>query len=506
MLPEFENNTEEVPGMDGIHYRSTEYGERIIPLEVSFVSNNLKDYSERFKALASWLRPDHGVGAFVSDNDPEITYYAVLDDEGLERVDELARMGEGELEFVCPDPFGYGREISQSIYGGKTTIANAGTYPAYPVFDLYVKRQSSLISIKNYDNQDEEGNPHVMELGEESEADDKEVDAKKLVLQDTMQSTSGWTKASAVDNGTISGKMVTDENGFYAEEWGDENPDFIPPEKRTENDKNSDKNITDRYVKNSSLGDWVGPSLQSSLGTPINDSFTLEALIENRNDTDFQGNDVDESGVGIIEIYMRDINDNKIAKISFGDSYSNKVENGSAFEKGRKDALGEQRFSMRRKGWNDFDGKLYVKRDTDEFAVEVSAKDENGEFVKSKTLHNRPIAEGGTQDRNPLKTIQVAIRKYNGSSRIYNRIKEVKLYDSVGEFDYLLDENKTPVELNAGDNIKVDMANNKILLNGEPRPDLLTFDADYFSLVEGLNDLKLSDNVTGTVSFKNRYV
>ncbi|GAB4073667.1 hypothetical protein GCM10028778_11700 [Barrientosiimonas marina] len=418
-------------------------------------------------------------------DEPDRTYYGRF--TNADANDGYNDVAQFTLTFLCLDPYKYGRSITQSL--SNTTIANGGTVETYPVFDLEVTKQTSLVSIKNYDDQDEEGTPREMVLGVESEADDKEVNTKKLVMQDTMQSTSGWTQASNIDSGSISGNMTTDEDGFYADKWGDE----------------SSKSDT-HWSDDNNLGDWVGPSLERSLDNPIQDSFTLEALIENQNDKNPDGSPVGEAHTGIMEIYMRDINDNMIAKIQFGDTYGNKVQNKAAFEKGRVDALGEKRWDFTRKGWNDFDGKLYVKRDTDDFIVEASVDNGNGEYVKRKSLRSRPIAEGGTQDRNPLKTIQVAIRKYNGSMRMYNRIKQIKLYDSIGEFDYLLDDDTTPVQFNQGDKIKIDMSNNKILLNGDPQPNLLHFDAEYFSLVEGLNNLKLSNNIKGTVTYRNRYL
>src|SRR5690625_1645142 len=152
IIPEHDNTLTPIPGMHGAHYQSSQYNIGRIPLEISFISKDIYDYSERLRMLANWLRPDEGIGEFVADYEPVKTYYAVLESTSISRIELIAKMGEGTIELICPDPFAYGRTVTQSL---SDEINNKGTAETYPIFDLNIKKQIDLAYIGNLSNLDE---------------------------------------------------------------------------------------------------------------------------------------------------------------------------------------------------------------------------------------------------------------------------------------------------------------------------------------------------------------
>lgn len=456
--------------MHGAHDGGSEYDVGRISLEISFIARDIYDYSDRLRMLANWLRPDEGVGEYVADHEPDKTYYAKLASTSISRIELIAKMGEGTIELICPDPFAYGKEITQSL---NQTVANAGTMDAYPVFDLTVKQDTDMIYIGNYSNQNEFGDHRGIALGSKVDIDEEVEERKRLIMHDTMQSTSGWTGASNVDSGYVSGQMGTDDEGFYVESWGDEDEDGKKP-------------------------DWIGPSLERTFSEQLK-SFVADIKIANRNEFDKNGRKI-LAGVGIIEVYLRDINDNLVAKMSFGDSHgSSKAENSGRFT---VDGDG-RRMIWKPSGYNDFNGILRITRDTESFYGYIASMTAGGQHYKVTEVG--PIVPRGGSAENRVAKIQVAIRKYIGAQRIYQRIKEIKVWSAVGTYEY---PDKRPVDkFNAGDQIHIDTrpGQARILVNGEERG--MQLGSEFFTLVEGINELDYNpDLIEGTISFRNRYL
>ena len=242
----------------------------------------------------------------------------------------------------------------------------------------------------------------------------------------------------------------------------------------------------------------VCPSLERTLPEQVN-SFVADILIANRNEFDLNDKKI-RAGVGIIEVYLRDINNNLIAKMSFGDSHgSSKAENS-----GRFTVDTSHKMLWKPSGYNDFNGILRISRDTESFYGYIASMTASGQHYKVTEI-GPIVPRPGTAHENRVAKIQVAIRKYIGAQRIYQRIKEIKVWSTVGMYEY---PDKRPVEkLKAGDQVHIDTRpqHAKILVNGEKRG--MQLGSEYFTLVEGINELDYNpDLIEGTVSFRNRYL
>lgn len=465
--PDFSVQPTEVPGAR--EYETTSLlSPRILEVVITLKGTTFTDLRRKIERLTDILTVSDPVEIKFSD-EPDRTYFGKY--EYSEEEIEKSRIAKMTLFIVCRDAYKYGQERSQTL---SSTIAYEGSHETYPIFDLTVKKDTPLISIGSRTNTDDYGDPLAVILGVDVAVDETPQERKTLILHDTMQSTSGWTGAENVDNGYVSGQMGVDREGFYVESWGDEDEEGKAP-------------------------DWIGPSLQRSLPKDVN-SFVADILIANRNEFDANGRKI-LAGVGLIEIYFRDINDNLVAKMAFGDSYgSSKAENSGSFQLDGK----RHKFLWQPSGYNDFNGILRITRDTESWYAYTASMTASGQHYK--IIEKGPfVPTPGTAAENRVSKIQVAIRKYIGAQRIYQRIKEIKVWDAIGTYEY--PERRKVEKLREGDRIRINTGTGEITVNGEERVDLLHTDARMFSFVPGINRLDFNpDEIEGTVTYTDRYL
>src|SRR5690625_1442991 len=448
----------------------TEFGAspREIYADLTIKGRSFADLRRIIDRLGSVLyRHDDVEIAF--DDEPGRAYFGryVDMDENLEK----SHIAQVRIYFLCLDRDKYGAEHTYNL---SPTIAYEGTHETYPIFDLEVTETTPIISIKNLSNLDERENPRSILLGTETEADEEPVERKTLALHDTMRSTSGWTGASDVDSGYDSGQIAVDDEGCYAESWGDD-------------DAEGQQAV------------WIGPSLQRSLPSPLK-SFITEIDITNLNFRDFEGNE-HNNRVGIIEVYFRDINGNKVAKFQFGDTSDVIASNRFSFEtSGKRKELPMSSPSA----FNDFTGQVKIVRDSGYFYPSITWKNEDGIRMYWHEI-GRTIPGGGTLGSNDVASIQVAIRKWIGAKRTLRaRIKEIKVWDYRGEFEY--PDRVIVEEFEPGDKIHVNTRTGLVMVNGEERIDLQHLASRMFTFVPGINRLEFSDGLNGTVTYTDRYL
>lgn len=558
-VPDFEVTTIEVPAAR--EYETTRrVATRHIEVDLSIKAQSFEILRESIERLSHQLTKDvdkEDVPITFAD-EPERTYYGkfVGSDENMED----SMIAKITIFIDCYDPYKYGDEQTYDIEESQV-IHNHGYSSTYPVFDLEVEDETTLLSIGNTTVEDGHGNHKVILLGEDVDVDEDVQDETKLVLHDTMESTDGWLGASNVDSGEVTGTMGVDEVGFYVEDWGQEEAEREKALEEIEKDILDRKNKYYRDIKdrNKELGQlkgkknptkkdkerikelnkeikelrkfqrelnderrerrkkvmageakWIGPSLKREFDEPLN-SFVADIRMENRNYKDANG-DLIQNGVGIVEVYFRDANDNMVCKMQFGDASDVEPLNRGIFATGVN--RGEVTTPIKRfpieapnpTGFNNFNGELRVDRDTDYFYPKLTKVNKNGIRMKWFTTNPKEIIPGGQSvGSNPVTSIQVAIRKWVGAKRIYARIKEIKVYSKIGWLEF--PDTKPVHKFNPGDRIHIDTKEGLILVNDEERIDLLHIDSNLFELKPGANVLDIdTEKLTGTVSFKERFL
>src|SRR5699024_4474759 len=96
-----------VSGMSGAHLSHSKRQVRQITVPVFLMAESFSDLQKIKEDMAEWLIHDEAKELIFSDETYR-TYYALVDG-GID-LDELVRWGQGDITFICPDPYKYGPE------------------------------------------------------------------------------------------------------------------------------------------------------------------------------------------------------------------------------------------------------------------------------------------------------------------------------------------------------------------------------------------------------------
>lgn len=453
-LPPATLNTIDVPGVPGSYYVSAKLGMRPIPLTIGFAGSDLKDYESRLRALADWLSPEKGLGEYISDNEPDKVYYAVLSDQSVQRIKEIARVGQGTITLMAPDPYAYGAEKTQTINdptGGDDIdpiIDNEGTEETYPVFTAEVLEPITLLQLVNDDA--------YMQVGQPVDVDSEEAPEFESVLSDNLSSLANWTAlagGSSLPDGIVGGAMhlVSNADGqafaFGARTYGD-NPNG-----------------------------WVGPAVKCALSEPVQDfRVAINMSVLNK-----------MVGVGKVVVFLADDNDTIFGGLWMEDTTASVDLNHARVA--LFDSQLNKQFLIDTTGdkfnvYNNFEGILRLERRGNKFyayAAQVdpvtgvnSARDTAKPFIDVENLYS-----------NPLSQIIIYIAKakdYKTFTQTSNDLSVFKIND--------LTANQVPYIANAGDLITFDHQLKKLMLNGdEGLMQQIDVGATFFPLAKGKNTL-----------------
>ena len=442
-----------VPGMAGAYLSRTDIQARVITVPVLVKAENISDLQKIKEDMAEWLIHDEPKELIFKD-EPDRVYYALVDGE-LE-LDEIFSTGQGEITFICPDPYKYGDEVIVEFPSNVVTVTNEGTTEADPVFELEVLEPVTFAMIQN---QDED----YMMIGRPVDVDDVVYTRLTTILNDNCSSLVGWThlpNGATLDTGIVGGTMTV--RGGYA---------FTP----------------ESYGTNPN--GWVGPAIRRSLSEQVQD-FQCEIRIGAFNTY---------GEVGSIELHLLDENDNTVAVMAMRDS-TTREENRAVIQLGQE---GNRYFLLNYNGgyratWNDFSGVIRLEREGNAFQARVAMVDSDTGMHYRR--HNTPVfydTLGNYQA--PIAQIVVYIAKakdYEPYDMLMNNIYVGRINQEIG----------VPYIADAGDIITFDHVNEDILLNGESRKDLKDFGAKFFKLKRGDNQLAIHpDAFNASLRYRTRF-
>src|SRR5690606_24966843 len=144
ILPPVSTRALDTPGRPGVYYQGFDYGAREIQVDIILAESTLESLRSRVRALAAWLRPDNVPRPLVFDDEPHLTWYAVL--SGETDLEEIVTVGRGTLTFLCPEPFAIGPEHVVPISDG-SVVAAAGTADTYPIIRATVQRDITFFAV-----------------------------------------------------------------------------------------------------------------------------------------------------------------------------------------------------------------------------------------------------------------------------------------------------------------------------------------------------------------------
>lgn len=133
------NYTTTVPGKYGTADFGADFGSREIKVSCNiFPKNSFASLVSAIDDIAAWLSPTGGLKELVFDDVPDRYFMARLDEQvDCERLIRCA--GSFELNFFCPDPFGYAIEdetFTITEEGDSTVTRELGNIESNPIYRL----------------------------------------------------------------------------------------------------------------------------------------------------------------------------------------------------------------------------------------------------------------------------------------------------------------------------------------------------------------------------------
>src|SRR5699024_2991509 len=203
--------------MSGAHLSYSKRQIRTITVPVFILADSFSDLQKVKEDMAEWLIHKEPKKLVFKD-EPDRTYYALVD--GSLDLNELVRWGEGEIIFVCPDPYKYGSGQEYDV-SDNDVIENKGTANADPIFELTAKEKSTFALISLGADED---SPYNI-IGTPADDDVVAVDTKEPVIKEDVSTIDTWVKPSMdmIDDpnvGEVDGNMVSDDAGIRPDDYG----------------------------------------------------------------------------------------------------------------------------------------------------------------------------------------------------------------------------------------------------------------------------------------------
>ncbi|WMT19143.1 distal tail protein Dit [Parageobacillus toebii] len=423
-----------VPGKPGGYLQNTAIQPRTIDVPVMIEGENIANLQKIKEDLAAWLVTDEPK-ELIFDDESDRTYFAIVD-ETLD-LDELVRVGQGIIRFICPDPYKYGQEKIASFPSDNVLLNYKGTEKGDPIFQLEVLQPVTFAMIQNDDEE------YIM-AGQVVNLEEQEPVAKEqLIFWSEADTLTGWTTGTRVD-GTISGSIQTDGYRFYPASYG------------------------------TSTG-WHGPAVKTSLPEPL-DHFRVDAIVEFYNSV---------ATVGRVEIYLLDDADDIIGKIALKDITAHYAE---TYGEARAGDIDVHYHLINETGatpttWANFYGLLQIGRYGNQWFAYIAKIDKSTGRRHARMYRSWIDTEGHFTSKR-LAQVMVHFGQLKTHAPVPTRLEDIKVYKWNPTTDV-----QVPYIAYEGDVITFDHKEKNILINGEPRLDLKDFGARFFKLKPGENTL-----------------
>lgn len=464
VLPSSQVKTLDVPMKSGSYFINQKYGIRTFSVDFTIKADTAGNVMYFADDLAEWLHYDEPQKLIFRDK-PDQYYMAMV--SGETDLTKFGVTGKGRIEFVCYDPHGYSINektitLANSAETTPLMLTNNGNMKTAPIIEMQFTKNLTDFAITT-DNQH-------MYFGEPFDETEKTAtDLKPLIINDTGASVTGWTGGLSVDGGQVMGTLAS--NGYSISQGG-----------------------TPRSYGTLS-GLWHGGSLIKSLGKQVQD-FSCEAQIG------FLANNKVQKGR--VEIYLLDINNNKLGKIALKDvtaSGDHPVFDAwvGQYKNGGVSVINS--YGDKKGTFAQFNGVIRVSRTGKKWEFYIAKVDSNG---KHTSRMYKAYTDWKNQYSTKVASMQIHIAQYDASTPVdqmwISNIRFVeKLTKTSTQVDYVFRTN---------DKLRIDCTNGEILLNGEPFYDELYPSSSFFLLDKGVNGISISDQAikNGTIKFTERWL
>ncbi len=136
---------DELPGMDGTVDHGTEWGRRLVELEVELQPAD-EPIDLRISNIMAWFDPKKGSGPLALDDVPGRVFFAKY--AGQLGIEPVARFGIVTIPMKCTDPFAYGPEQVQETVTTASPFSvsrvSAGNQETPPVLVLTNQGENNI--------------------------------------------------------------------------------------------------------------------------------------------------------------------------------------------------------------------------------------------------------------------------------------------------------------------------------------------------------------------------
>ncbi|WDL98121.1 distal tail protein Dit [Alicyclobacillus sp. ALC3] len=156
-LPPLTARTVAVPKRPGVWYLRSDLGPRTVNIGVSLIKTDLVTLTQAKQVIGGWLYPNNQIQPLVLPDEPDKTYYAVVDINsplilaaaGGSTTNQPLLYGAGSsiLTFLCPDPYGYGQQVTAQFAGDVLSPNVGGTAETYPTISLALTAATSSLKV-----------------------------------------------------------------------------------------------------------------------------------------------------------------------------------------------------------------------------------------------------------------------------------------------------------------------------------------------------------------------
>jgi predicted phage tail component-like protein len=460
ILPSIESKTEKIYGRAGSYDFGIELGERKIEAEVMIIGANQNDVIKKAREFSTWLYSKDLQPLIILD-EPDKQYMARV--TGDTDITELYRTGTATINFLCPSPYAESlteRSIDWSPEDyTPVTITNNGSAETYPVLEMTMKEDVPSIAVLKEDK--------FVKIGSEETTGKTKVDYEPLVLNDLMDTYSGYGTGIGIDGGVITGTLSS--NGWAVQQT---NKDY-----------------------GTGTG-WHGGAGVKTLSRQLQD-FQVDAKVQ------LSASNVNQ--IGRVEVYLLDANNVIFGKVALVD---NAPHGNWTRAEARAGALVGGHYFVNDYGsykgvWADFNGMIRISRVGRQWSAYIGKIDSNG---KHHTRLSRSWYDADNDfSTKKLAKIQIHIGVNGEHAPVTNLyLTDLKVYEKNIAVDY---NTQIPVIFKAGDTVTIDNQKAIVLKNGQPIFSELDPSSDFFALERGANGLLLSPPVADVkIKFKERWL
>lgn len=417
-----------IPGYKGALLDSTEVEVLILSVLLLIEGNNQDEYKRNCEDFAAWIVKEKAT-ELIFEDDPDRTYYALV--QGSFDPNEIVRIGEVQVNFLCVDPHKYGPEKLVNFTNTASFIVEGSAEPE-PIVTCKIKQDTTFVAVSN--------GKELNMIGNITEAEQAPFERETRVLWDQMGSLVGWTTSINTEESASAGTMQTNGYEFLSADYGNG-------------------------------AAWHGPAVKKSIGQTLQD-FKVETIIQQKG----------ASGqLGGVEIALLDANNQFVTKLQMFKRSAGSNANTARLRAGKydngQDIINE--YGDHWSVWQNFRGMLRIERVGNVWTAYVAALDDIGQHSAQRyrtwtDTNNIAIA--------PVTQVQVQLLQYGTSPATVQKIEDVKVFK-------INQQQGIPFVAKVGDIIEFNHKEDIIRKNGEDITNKKAFIGEYFLLNSGENTI-----------------